>query len=101
MLEDCVLDQNCVLADTLSIEEAKHQWFGDKVSTHTLRRWIAKGVGAPKIKLKAVRIGGRYFLRRRDVEEFVAATKDPELYRRHQLTIRAERAKRRLIAAGA
>lgn len=75
MPADIVLDQNCVLADTLSIEEAKHQWFGDRISTHAIRRWIARGVGVPKIKLKALRIGGRYFLRWRDVEEFLEAIK--------------------------
>lgn len=85
-------------SDLLTIGQATERFFGPTVSHFSLRRWIARGVGNPAVKLRAIRIGGRYFLRPCDVDEFIQAQADPELYRRRQKTKRVEKAKRRLRA---
>jgi hypothetical protein len=87
--------------DLLSIESATEKYFAPAVSSWSVRRWIAGGVGKPAVKLKAIRIGGRYFLRPVDIEEFIRAMSNPDLYLRAKKTQRVERAKRRLVKAGA
>lgn len=91
------------LTDLLTLGQAAEDpsCFGGRVSHFTVRRWTAKGVGSPPIKLKSIRIGGRYFLHPDDIREFKEAIADPELYRRRQATERCEKAKRRLQKAGA
>lgn len=88
-------------SELLGIDEATERFFGATVSPFSVRRWISKGVGRPAVKLNAIRIGGRYFLRPVDVDEFIRAQANPELYRRQQATARTEKAKRRLQKAGA
>jgi hypothetical protein len=87
--------------DLLGIEDATRRFFGSNVSPFSVRRWIAKGVGHPPVKLRAVRLAGRWFLRPSDINEFIDAVADPELYRRRQTTERCERAKQRLKQEGA
>jgi hypothetical protein len=69
-------------SELLSIDAAAKKLFGKTVSPFSLRRWIAVGVRKPAVRLKAIRIGGRYFLRPCDVDEFITAMADPGLYRR-------------------
>lgn len=85
----------------LSIAEATESVFKNTVTPFSVRRWTAKGVGSPPIKLPAKRIGGQYFIKESDAREFLDAISDPELFRRKQATKRSERAKRRLQRAGA
>lgn len=50
---------------------------GRRISLHTLRGWIQRGVIAPngaRVKLKAHRIGGRWYSHVEYVREFLAAT---------------------------
>ena len=51
-------------------------------SVHSVRRWISRGVGTPRIRLKAVRVGTRFFVRRPDLDEFVESLQDPTNHRR-------------------
>jgi hypothetical protein len=88
-------------SELLGIDDATERFFGPTVSPFSVRRWIARGVGVPPVKLRAIRIGGRYFLRPCDVSEFIDAMADPELYRRRAKTERVEKAKTRLRKAGA
>jgi len=75
--------------------------FGGAVSYASIRRWISSGVGRPRVKLHAVRIGGQYFTTRQDVHDFMEACKDPQLFAHRKRNERSERAKRRLERAGA
>jgi hypothetical protein len=88
-------------SELLGIDDATAKYFGPTVSPFSTRRWIATGVGKPPVKLKAIRIGGRYFLRPCDIDEFIKAMSNPDLYRRATKAERVERAKRRLVKAGA
>ncbi|NLX55094.1 MAG: hypothetical protein GXY58_08270 [Planctomycetaceae bacterium] len=88
-------------SDLLTLQQASRDIFGGRVSYHSLRRWHVLGVGVPPIRLRAVRIGARYFVRRCDIDEFLAAQANPDLYKRRQKTERVEKAKRRLQRAGA
>ena len=87
--------------ELLSAGEVAEQIFCGRVSVHTIRRWIAKGVGSPPVKLVAARYGGVYYIRRDSAEAFLQAAGDPELYRRRQTSQRTEKAKRQLVKAGA
>ncbi|MHB8971034.1 MAG: hypothetical protein ACYC3X_22585 [Pirellulaceae bacterium] len=87
--------------DFMSLEDAAKQTCKGLVSAHALRRWASKGVGTPRIKLKCIRIAGRWFVRPQELTEFLAAASDPELYRRRRATERTERAKLKLKQAGA
>lgn len=87
-------------AEYITIPEAM-KLFGNKVHIASIRRWIAKGVGTPKIKLRAVRIGGQYFTKREWINEFGEACKDPSAFRRERNRSRATAAKERLQQAGA
>ncbi len=87
--------------ELLGIEDATRRFFGPNISPFSVRRWIAKGVGRPAVRLKAVRLGGRWFLRPHDIADFINAMSDPELYRRRQTTQQCERAKARFQRAGA
>jgi hypothetical protein len=87
--------------DLLTIDEARDKYFGPRISPFSLRRWISKGLGNPPLKLKSLRIAGRHFVRPCDLEEFIEASANPELYRRRQKTARVEKAKKRLVKAGA
>lgn len=54
---------------------------GEPINTDTLRGWIQRGVIAPagvRVKLKASRIGGRWYLRIDDLREFLVTTGTPE-----------------------
>ena len=84
-----------------SLPDAAQEFFGGAVSYHTVRRWIVKGVGIPPVKLRAVRIGKRYFVTRDACEEFLDALADPRLHANRQRTERCEKAKRKLQRAGA
>ncbi len=76
--------------------------FGNRVSYHSIRRWIAQGVGKPPVRLAALRIGKRYYVRRKDVDEFIMAiNEDPAQFARRKSSERTQRAKRRLVEAGA
>jgi len=86
--------------DLLSIPEAEALFRG-RVHAHSIRRWIARGLGRPPIKLRAIRLGRNFFMSRAALDEFLTATADPEQYRRRQSTERNERAKQRLMSAGA
>lgn len=83
------------------LSEAKQDLFYGRASVHSIRRWIAKGIGNPVIKLKARRFGKYYYVTKEDVEEFQKATEDPIHFMAKNKTRRAERAKRRLAKAGA
>lgn len=85
----------------LSVDEVTEVVFENLISPFSVRRWIAKGVGTPPIKLPARRVGAKYFVKESDAREFAEAIDDPEVYRRKQATKRSERAKRRLQRAGA
>ena len=89
------------MTEYLSIAEVAEQVFSGRISGHSVRRWIAKGVGVPKVKLPATRMGRDYFVLRDDAEEFKQAVNNPDLYRRRKSTECNERAKRRLQKAGA
>ena len=89
------------MSEYLTIGEVAEQIFAGRISGHSVRRWIAKGVGVPKVKLPATRMGRDYFVLRDDAEEFKQAVNNPDLYRRRKSTERNERAKKRLEAAGA
>jgi len=101
MLDDTTNVQERYSSELLTIDVATRRFFGSTVSPFSVRRWIAVGVGQPKIKLRAVRIGGRYFLRPSDVSDFLDAVADPELYRRRKRSERVARATARLQRAGA
>ena len=73
-----------------SIEELCHSRYAGRVSTHSVRRWIAKGIGHPPVKLRAKRFGRRYFVTEADVDEFEAAILDPDRFRQYK---RSEREK--------
>ena len=88
------------MQDLLSISQVAREVCSGKVSPHSVRG-IVKGIGKPRIKLPATRIGGVYYVSRQEAVEFLAAAGDRELYRRRKQTERTERAKQRLIAAGA
>jgi hypothetical protein len=54
---------------------------GSPINTDTLRGWIQRGVIASsgaRVRLKATRIGGRWYLRVDDLREFLTATGAPE-----------------------
>jgi hypothetical protein len=87
--------------DLLPIDEATAEHYGERVSHFSMRRWIAKGLGKPPVKLRALRLGGRLFTRPCWVEEFKKATANPDLYRRATKAERVEKAKKRLVRAGA
>lgn len=70
------------MSDLIGINDATQRFFGPTVSTFTVRRWIVKGLGTPPVRLKARRIGGRWFLRPADVHEFIGKTADPDLFRK-------------------
>ena len=89
------------MSELFSIDEAAGRLFARRVSPHSVRRWIAQGIGSPRVRLKARRVGGRYFVRRADVDEFQKALEDPGVFARLKKTERAERAKERLVKAGA
>lgn len=89
------------MTDLLTSEQVAIEVFAGAVSPHSVRRWIAKGVGVPKVKLPARRLGRNYFVARADAEAFRERIGDPELYRRRQTTERARGAVRRLQKAGA
>ena len=76
-----------LVSDLLTIKQVTNDIFGDLVSTHSVRRWIAKGVGRPPVKLRAIRLGRDYFVERADAEQFRRAINNPELYRRHQTSV--------------
>lgn len=101
MTTDFVSVQEKYAAELIDIDTATERFFGPTVSPFSVRRWIAKGVGVPPVKLKSIRLGGRYFLRAVDIQEFIEAAQNPELYRRRQKTARVEKAKRKLQRAGA
>ena len=88
-------------AELLQIEAATRDYFGGNVSPFTVRRWIAKGVGVPPLKLKAIRLGRRYFLRPEDIAEFLAAQENPGLYARKTREDRVTRAVKKLAKRGA
>lgn len=101
MTTDFASVQEKYAAELIDIDTATARFFGTTVSPFSVRRWIATGVGKPPVKLKSIRIGGRYFLRAVDIQEFIDAAGNPELYRRHEKAERVERAKKRLVKAGA
>lgn len=90
-----------VTDNLLTIDEAITQYFGSRVSSFAVRRWIARGVGSPPVKLRALRMGGRYYLSTEFCEEFMQALSDPTLFCRKRETERVELAKQRLRRAGA
>ncbi len=87
--------------DWLTLRQVADDVCGGQVTIFSVRRWIAQGIGQPRIKLPATRLAGTYRVRREDAEEFLKAASDPGLYKRRRADERTERAKRRLIAAGA
>lgn len=84
-----------------SVTQATVELFHRTASVHSVRRWIAKGIGSPRVKLNATRIGKYYFVTEDDVRAFKEAVADPSLFYRTQSTERNEKAKRRLVKAGA
>ena len=84
-----------------SIPQATREFFGGNVSTFAVRRWIAEGIGHPKVRLHATRIGGQYFISPADAEAFIEALRDPSAFARRQKSERVEKAKARLQKAGA
>lgn len=89
------------MRDPLTVKQATSEVFEDAVSPFSVRRWIARGVGVPKVKLPATRLGGVFLIERKDAELFKQASNNPELYQKRQRTERTEKAKRRLQEAGA
>jgi hypothetical protein len=89
------------LKDARPLDGATEEFFGGCVSPHSVRRWISKGVGVPPVKLRAKRVGRKYFITRDDADEFLQAVADPALYSVHKRSERCELAKRRLQQAGA
>lgn len=89
------------MSELLSIEEVVETVFGGKLSLPSVRRWIAKGIGRPKVKLPATRIGRVYYVREDDAREFLAALADPELYRQRKRSERVQKAVEQLEAMGA
>lgn len=89
-------------SNLLSITQAARNHLGGQVTAHSIRRWIAKGVGVPPVKLPATRLGSQYFVDRRDLDEFIEAlSDDPSRFARKRATERNEKAKRNLRKAGA
>lgn len=43
----------------------------DKVTIHTVRRWIAEGVGRPRTRLAGLRLGGKLYVSRANLNKFV------------------------------
>lgn len=76
---------------------------GGKISTHSVRRWIARGVGRPRAKLPAWRLGAKYYVSRAQLDEFlVDINRDvSRFHRSSSRSRRAEAAKQKLQAAGA
>lgn len=96
----CVIEQKAG-GKLLTLDAVRDHYFGGAVTVYTIRRWIAKGVGNPRIKLPALRVAGRWFLRATDVDEFLVAVSDPAVYVRREKSARAAKAKRRLQRRGA
>ena len=69
---------------------------GKPVSEHSVRRWIASGLGTPRVKLKAIRVGKKYFSSAEWVDEFLAAIQNPSLFVREEKRGRLSAAHRRL-----
>lgn len=90
--------------DLLPISQVAAETFEGCVTSHSVRRWVAKGVGHPRVKLPAVRLGCNYFVRRCDAEAYRQALSDPEVFaarQRSEQSERSKRAKKRLETAGA
>lgn len=86
--------------DVFTVREIADDVLGGKISTTAVRHWIHEGIGKPRIKLKAHRLGTRILVQRDDLIEFLEAIRDPELYRRQQKSRRVTDATRRLEKAG-
>jgi hypothetical protein len=88
------------LESLYSISEVAEKLLAGKVSSFSVRRWIAKGCGTPKVKLPAVRLGNQYFVDKTDLETFLQAINEPELHRKRQKSERVTKARRKLLKAG-
>ena len=88
--------------DLLSLNEVSAV-LGGRISTHSVRRWIARGVGRPRAKLPARRLGAKYYVSRADLNEFLVVinSDDSRFHRNSAKSKRAEAAKQKLQAAGA
>ena len=86
------------MSRSFDINGAAASLFGRPVSPFSVRRWISRGVGHPVVKLKAKRIGGKYFVDESDAHDFLEALADPALFARRQHAVRVESAKQRLRA---
>ena len=86
--------------DLLSVDETVAAFRG-KIHRNSVRRWMIQGIGSPPVKLQYVRIGANYYTTKQAIRDFLAATADPALIRHRKTTERCEKAKQRLIKAGA
>ena len=74
------------VSELLTVAEVAHHVFSGKVSTHSVQRWIAKGVGQPPVKLPRSTPRRDYFVTPEDAQEFITAVNNPDLYRRRTKT---------------
>jgi hypothetical protein len=71
------MGQLCALNHPDIVSQLPRRADGKPIPADTLREWIATGVRTAtgeRVRLKAVRVGGRYFLDPDSLREFVAAT---------------------------
>jgi hypothetical protein len=77
---------------------------GNPISFSTVWRWVLKGINGAngeRVRLRAIRLGGRYLISERDLEEFTAALSaiEPGVRKRAPDKRKAGRVSKRLDAA--
>jgi hypothetical protein len=90
--------------DYQGLAEIARNEYGGLVTMHSVRRWVVDGVGQPRVKLPAIRLGTKYFVKIEDARKFWEAIQDPALHAKHArntVAKRVKKAKKRLAKAGA